>query len=83
MSLDAGDDAGVAGDFTVPTARVGIITEHGLVGELLLQLRYEICCGGVVVALFADVGVGQASAARCRKQYPCATRVLIISCRLP
>lgn len=56
--MDAGDDAGVAGDFTVPSACVGVVAKDGLVGELFLKLWHELFCGGVVVALFADVGVG-------------------------
>ena len=57
VSCDAVDDAGVTGDFGVPTAGFGVFAERGDVGELRLQGRHELGAGGEVVALFADVGV--------------------------
>ena len=39
VALDAGDDAGVAGDFGVPAAFGGVVAERGDVGELGLRAR--------------------------------------------
>ena len=58
MALEAGDDAAVAGDFTVPSAGLGVLAQGDLVGELGLQLRQELGAADVVVALLTDVGVG-------------------------
>jgi hypothetical protein len=37
VALDAGDDAGVAGGFVVPSALCGVVVQCGDVGELGLQ----------------------------------------------
>jgi hypothetical protein len=58
VSLEAGDDSGVAGDFAVPAASPRVVAQGDFVVELGLQLWHEFGCGGVVVALLADVGVG-------------------------
>jgi hypothetical protein len=55
--VDAGDDAGVAGDFGVPAAFGCVVAECGDVGELGLELGDELCGRDEVVALLADVGV--------------------------
>src|SRR5664280_1046290 len=55
---DAGDDAGVAGDFGVPASGLGVLAQLGDVGEVGLQGGDEFRAGGEVVALLADVGVG-------------------------
>jgi hypothetical protein len=34
VGLDAGDDAGVAGDFGVPSALCGVVVQCGDVGDL-------------------------------------------------
>src|SRR5215211_8390449 len=54
----AGDEAGVSGDFAVPSAFDRIIVEGFRVGELILELGQELGAGLVVVAVLADVGVG-------------------------
>ena len=64
MGLEAGDDARVPGDFGVPAACGGVVAEGGDVGELGLELRDELRCGDVVVALLADVGIGTGSLSR-------------------
>ena len=58
MSFDAGDDAVVAGDFGFPCASLGVVAEGDYVGQLGFEGRLEFGGGDVVVALFADVGVG-------------------------
>ena len=45
-------------NFAVPTALERVISEFGFVVHLRLDLGQEIGAGGVVIALFADVGVG-------------------------
>jgi hypothetical protein len=52
----------------VPAACGGVVAEGGEVGELGLELRDEFGGGDVLVALLADVGIGQASAASWREQ---------------
>ena len=56
--LQAGDEAGVSGDFAVPSAFDRIIVEGFRVGELILELGQELGAGLLVVAVLADVGVG-------------------------
>jgi len=58
VALDAGDDAGVAGDFGVPASRLGVVSERLDVDELGLELGQELGGGDEVVALLADVGIG-------------------------
>jgi hypothetical protein len=58
VALDAGDDAGVSGDFGVPAALGGVVMQFGDVGNLGLQCGDELGGGDEVVAMFADVGVG-------------------------
>ena len=58
VALQAGDDAGVAGDLAVPAAGLGVVAEFDGVGELGFELWEELGAGGEVVALLADVGVG-------------------------
>ena len=39
VPLEAGDEAGMAGDFAVPAAVEGVVVESLGVGELILELR--------------------------------------------
>jgi len=57
VALEAGDEAGVAGDLAVPAPLDGVVVEGLGVGELALQLGEELAAGLVVVAVLADVGV--------------------------
>ena len=52
------DDGVVAGCFSVPSAVVGVGFELFDVVDLGVDCGGEFGCGGVVVALLADVGVG-------------------------
>ncbi len=54
VALEAGDDAGVPGDFGVPAAVDGIVVEGGEVGELGLERGDELGGGDEVVALLAE-----------------------------
>ena len=56
MALEAGDEAGVSGDFAVPAALDGVVLEGVGVGELVLELGQELAAG-LVVAVLADVGI--------------------------
>src|ERR1700730_3811812 len=58
VAVDAGDDAFVAGGFGVPSPCLGVVAECVDVGELRFEGGLELGGGDVVVALFADVGVG-------------------------
>jgi putative transposase len=68
VALDAGDDAGVAGHLGVPATRLGVVAERLHVGQLGPEGGEELGGGDEVVALLADIGVGQASATRSREQ---------------
>jgi hypothetical protein len=57
VALEAGDEAGVAGDLAVPAPLDGVVVECLGVGELVLQLGQELAAGLVVVAVLANVGV--------------------------
>ena len=52
------DELLVPVDLAVPAALVGVIAEGVDVGELFLKCGSELGGGDVVVAVFADVGVG-------------------------
>ena len=58
MPIDAGDDAVVTGNLGSPAAGLGVITKRVDVGELGFERGLELRGGDLVVALFADVGVG-------------------------
>src|SRR5205085_8461246 len=58
VALDAGDDTGVAGHLGVPTPSLGILAEHGDIGELGFEFGDKLWRRHEVVALLADVGVG-------------------------
>ena len=68
VDLEADDDALVAGDLGGPAAGVGVVPEGAHVVELVAQRGQGRRGGDEVVALLADVCVGQASAATCREQ---------------
>lgn len=55
--METGDEARVSGHFAVPAALERVIFESGFVVDLRLEPVQEFDAGGVVVALFADVGV--------------------------
>ncbi len=58
MAVDAGDNAFVAGDFGVPPACLGVVAQGVNVGKLGFEDGLKLGGSDVVVALFADVGVG-------------------------
>ena len=58
VAVDAGDDAFVTGGFGVPSSALGVVPELVDVGELGFKRWLELWGRKVVVALFADVGVG-------------------------
>ena len=68
MLGEFGRDAVVAVGFAVPAAGLRVGLEGADVGELVGEDVGVLGCGHEVVALLADVGVGQAWAARWREQ---------------
>ena len=58
VSLKAVDDPIVSGNFTVPSAVGGIVSERPDIGELSGNRREELGSGRVAGAGLADVGVG-------------------------
>ena len=68
----------MAGGFLAPAAGVGVGGERGGVGALGGQDGQEGRFGAEVGAVLADVGVGAGSWAGVRRQYPPASRALIV-----
>jgi hypothetical protein len=58
VGLEAFDELFVTVGFAGPAAQVGVVAQSLDVGELILECGCELGCGHVVVAVFADVGVG-------------------------